>query len=130
MEQSELMNALVQAKRMGNLLSEVLDLSRQMAEAVDRDDHVSLQMLVAMRQEPISKLEQTDQTLQDQVDGMADPEQAARLAALLHGEAAGEADEQALASQVASNKRRLQQVIELDKALSRKTARDKSIYQP
>ena len=36
METSALMDAHVQAKRIYNLLNEVMDLSRQMAEAMDR----------------------------------------------------------------------------------------------
>ena len=52
MEASILLDAHVQAKRIYNLLNEVMDVSRQMAEAVDRDDQVAIQMLVSMREEP------------------------------------------------------------------------------
>ena len=41
MEQDDLMKALVQVKRIGNLLNEVLDISQQLAEALDRNDQVS-----------------------------------------------------------------------------------------
>ena len=58
MEQEHWMKALVQSKRMGNLLNEVLDLSRQIAQALDRNDQVAVEMLIAMRQEPITKLEE------------------------------------------------------------------------
>ena len=56
METSALMDAHVQAKRIYNLLNEVMDLSRQMAEAMDRDDQVAIRMLVSMREEPVRKL--------------------------------------------------------------------------
>ena len=42
MDQKAMMDALVQVKRMSNLLNEVQDLSQQLAEAIDRDDRVSL----------------------------------------------------------------------------------------
>ena len=41
-----------------NQLSEVMDLSRQLGEAMDRNDQVSLRMLISMRQEPILQLEE------------------------------------------------------------------------
>ena len=52
-----------------------------------------------------------------------------RLAELLNGEPAREEAEQALAAQVQMNRRLLQQVLELDKTLSLKVAREKSFYQ-
>lgn len=122
------MKALVQAKRFGNLLNEALDLSRQLAEAVDRDDTVAVQMLVAMRQEPIDKLMATEQALEDQITTIPDPDEAARLSALLEGGPAETAEEQLLADQVAANRRRLKQVLELDRVVNRKVTREKSIY--
>ena len=129
MEQDLWMKALVQAKRMGNLLNEVLDLSRQMAESMDRNDQVAVEMLLAMRQEPISKLEAAEQALQGQVESFSDPELAARMDALLKGGLPEAPHEQMLADQVAANLRRLKQVMELDKVLNRKMAREKSVYQ-
>lgn len=128
MEQKNLMDALVQAKRMGNLLDEVLDLSRQMAEAVDRNDEVVIQMLLAMRAEPIRKLKMTDQNLRNQRSGLP-KEDGQRLADLLNGTAQpGGAEETMLFNQAASNRRLYQQVMELDRILNKKIARDKSIY--
>lgn len=128
MTQDSLMKALVQAKRMNNLFNEVLDLSRQMAEAIDRSDPVSVEMLMAMRQEPIEKLEATEQAMWDLVGDISDPDQAARLDGLIRGAPAQSPEEQPLADQVAANRRRLNQVLELDKAVSWKLTRDKSIY--
>ena len=84
MEQDRLAKALVQSKRMGNLLNEVLDLSQQRAEALDRDDQVSVEMLIAMRQEPIGKLEEVKRALEEQAGGL-EPEEALRLSLLLNG---------------------------------------------
>lgn len=129
MEQKFLVDALVQAKRMGRLLNEVMDLSSQLAEAADRNDQVSVEMLVAMRQEPVEKLAEADQALRELVLSTQDGDVGAHLAGLLEGNPAESPEEQALAEQVASNRRRLKQVLDLDKALSQKLAREKSIYQ-
>ena len=127
MEQDRLAKALVQSKRMGNLLNEVLDLSQQMAEALDRDDQVAVEMLIAMRQEPIGKLEEVKRALEEQAGGL-EPEEALRLSLLLNGAEPEEPEEQALAVQDAVNSRRLKRVLELDRVLNPKVTRGKSIY--
>lgn len=131
MEEKHLLDALAQVKRMGGLLNETLDFSRQMAEAIDRNDQVAVEMLVNMRQEPIDKLEAAEEALQEQAEAMPTPEDAARLNGLLRG--AGEPPltlfEQMLTDQAAANRRRLQQILELDKRLNQRMAREKSVYQ-
>lgn len=122
------MDALVQMKRSANLLNEVQDLSQQMAQAIDRNDQVSVEMLVAMRQEPINKLEETDQALREQIYSLPDAADTARLAALLNGTIEPEQEERMLAEQMAANRRRLNQIIELDKRLNLRMAREKSVY--
>ena len=78
MEASILLDAHVQAKRIYNLLNEVMDVSRQMAEAVDRDDQVAFQMLVSMREEPVRKLQRARRALEEQRNAL-EPETAQRL---------------------------------------------------
>ena len=127
MDEAALMNALVQTKRIYGLLNEVMDISRQMAEAVDRDDQVAIQMLVSMREEPVRRLRQARLALREQRDALA-PEMSGRLSQLLNG---GEAETQAeapLVTQVAVNRRLLEQVLELDQVLNRKLTRGESIY--
>lgn len=70
-----------------------------------------------------------DQAFQNQRDALLYPADAQRLVALLNGAAAETEKERALADQVNANARLLKQVVELDKALSRKLAREKSIYE-
>lgn len=119
------MDAFVQVKRMGTLCDETLDLSRQMAEAMDRSDYVSLHMLVAMRQEPINKMQAADQALRQQLLELP-PEDSKRLAALLNGGEGGTKEEKAFAAQVASNSRMLKRVLELDGVLNRKINKETS----
>lgn len=127
MNDATLMNAHVQAKRIYSLLNEVMDLSRQMAEAVDRDDQVAIQMLVSMREEPVRRLRQARLALKEQRDALA-PEESAGLSRLLNGGAAETGAEQPLADQIAINRRLLEQVLELDKILNRKLTREDSVY--
>lgn len=127
MEASTLLDAQVQAKRIYNLLNEVMDVSRQMAEAVDRDDQVAIQMLVSMREEPVRKLRQARQALKEQRDAL-EPEAAQRLSQLLNGEEAETEAEAPLAAQIGANRRLLDQVLELDRVLNRKVTRKDSIY--
>lgn len=128
MEASALLDAHVQLKRAYTALNEALDLTRQIAEAADRNDEVSAQMLVSMRQDPTDKLAMAQQALAQQRQALPEND-GARLAALLKGAAAETPEETPLVSQIALNQRVLKQLVELDRAVSRKLAREKSIYQ-
>lgn len=127
MEQSELFDAQVHAKKIYNLLLEILDLSRQLAEAADRQDQVTVQLLLSMRQEAVNRLEAADQLLRALRDRLRAGD-GARLSQLLNGQPATAPAEQALAGQVADNKRLLQKVVQLDRQISLKIAGDDSVY--
>ena len=131
MEEKAVMDALVQMKRTGNLLNELTDLTQQLGQAIDRDDQVSIQMLVAMREEPLAKLQAADQALREQLEALPDREEAAQLAAVLNGGPVedGERTLKMLCDQVALNQRRLKQVMDLDRVLNQRMGREKSAYQ-
>ena len=126
MELSRLMEAQVQARRIYNALGEVESLSEQIAEALDRNDTVAVKVLLAMREEPILSAHHARDILRQMVESTDD---GGRLRALLNGGAAENAEENGLASQIAMNERLLRQIRELDRVLSQKIARDKSIYE-
>lgn len=128
MEASVLLKAQVNTKRIYLLLNEVLDLSSQLAQALDREDQVTIRMLISMRREPIDKLKQARSVLLEMKQALP-PEDAQRLAELLNGADAQEKEETELANQVRANQRLLKQVLELDKRLNQKLARENSIYQ-
>lgn len=128
METSILLKAQVNAKRIYLLLNEVLDLSVQLAQALDRDDQVTIRMLISMRREPIAKLEQARNVLLEQKAALP-PEDAQRLGELLNGGEAKSAEEIDLVNQMRANDKLLKQVLELDKRLNQKLTREKSIYQ-
>ncbi len=132
MEEKTVMDALVQMKRTGNLLNELLDLTRQLGESIDRNDQVSTQMLIAMREEPLGKLQAADKALREQMEALDDREEAGQLAAILNGGGAGDdagRTVEMLCDQVALNRRRLKQVTDLDRVLNQRIAREKSAYQ-
>lgn len=56
---------LVQLKKRYSLLIQIDDLTQQMSDALNRDDEVSFQMLLSMRQEPILYLKESDNILLD-----------------------------------------------------------------
>ena len=131
MEEKAVMDALVQMKRTGNLLNEVWDLTQQLGESIDRSDQVSIQMLIAMREEPLGKLQAADQAVREQLEAMPDKDAARQLAAMLNGGPPVRPDsraQQLLCEQVASNNRRLKQVMELDRMLNQRLGREKSAY--
>ncbi len=132
MDEKAIMDALVQMKRTGNLLNELWDLTQQLGQALDRSDQVSIQMLIAMREEPLGKLLAADQALRDQLEALPNREDAAALAAMLNGGPPADTAQRPqvmLCEQVGSNHRRLKQVRELDRVLNQRLGRENSAYQ-
>ena len=127
METPALLDAHVQLKRIYTALNEALDVTRQLAEAADRDDEVAARMLVSMRQEPTDRLAAAHQALEQQRQSLPAAD-AARLAAILKGGEAETEEEAPLAGQVGANQRILKQLVDLDRVVNRKLAREKSIY--
>ena len=126
MEQTKMLEAKVQVRRIYNALGEVADLSAQIAEALDRNDSVAVRVLLAMREEPIMAAHQARDILRQIVD---DADVEGRLRALLNGAAAENDEEAVLANQIAMNERLLKQVQDVDRVLSQKIAREKSVYE-
>ena len=128
MTASQLLDAQVQEKRRYALLSELFDLTKQLAEAVDRDDEIATRMLLSMREEPLEKMRQVEENLTRQRASLSE-EDGRRLAELLSGAQAQRQEENALSGQVGTNRRLLGQLVELDKRVNKKVTREKSVYQ-
>ena len=127
MEQTKILDAHVQVRRMYNLLVEVEDLTIQMAQSLDRNDSVSVQMLMTMREEPIRKMAQAREALLQQLEQLGQ-EDGLHLRAILNGGAASDPVEKRLADQVAMNNRLMERVKGLDCQVNRKITRNKSVY--
>ncbi|MEG1684066.1 MAG: hypothetical protein RR295_09550 [Oscillospiraceae bacterium] len=126
MQANILMDFLVLEKKLYGKLTEVTELTRQLAEAVDRQDPVSVRLLISMRQEPIYSLQEIQANLELSQIGLAD---AARIGALLEGEDAATEEEQPLADQVATNRHLLERLLTLDRQVSLKLGGEDSAYQ-
>lgn len=127
MTKSEWLDLTVLERKKYNLLSEVMDVSQQMGEALDRNDDVSVRMLVAMRQEPILRLEEIKQAGSARLESLS-PADRERARALREGAAPQGAEEETYCTQAGSTRRLLERVLELDQRLSRRLAGDNSFY--
>lgn len=125
---AQLLDAQVQEKRRYALLSELFDLTKQLAEAVDRNDEVTIQMLLSMREGPLAQMRQVEENLTRQRASLSE-EDGRRLEELLSGAQAQRQEENALSGQVGTNRRLLGQLVELDKRVNKKVTREKSVYQ-
>lgn len=127
MEEETLKNVLAQQRKAYHQLNSVLDLTQQLAEAVTRDDQVSMRMLLAMRREPIMQLGDIQSRTQALIQS-SPPDTAMRLDALYQGGAAETELEKPLCTQLEQNHRLLDRIIQLDKVVNRKLAGPKSFY--
>ncbi len=127
MENVALLESQIQLKKMYSLLAEVMDLTGQMAQAADRGDEVSLQMLIDMREEPIHKLQAVRAVLKEQRKGLP-PEEGQHLADLLNGAPSQLPEESAFVNQVLQVHQMWEKVIAFDRRLSCKMNGEDSIY--
>ena len=84
MSGNELMDLAVLERKKYNCLSEVLGLSQQLGEAMDRNDDVSVRMLVAMRQDPLLQLQELKRAVDTKRESLSQ-EDRDRLSALNQG---------------------------------------------
>ena len=110
-----------------NLLTEAMDLTRQLGEALDRNDDVSLRMLISMRQEPILQLEEVKKAAALRREGLS-PEELERVSALAAGASPREGEEGAYFEEAGRCRRLLERLLELDRRLSLRLAGENSFY--
>ena len=127
MNASDWLDLTVLERKKYNYLSETLDLTQQIGDALDRNDQVSLKMLVALRQEPILCLNELQHTIQTRRQDLP-PEDQERVTALLSGASPRTAEETSFQQQAASVSRLLNRVVELDKVINLRMAGENSFY--
>ena len=127
MTKSEWLDLTVLERRKYNHLSEVMDLSQQMGETLNRRDEVSLRILMAMRQDPIVALEELQRAIALRESALSQ-EDRARVAALRGGSPPEGPEESAYAAQSGSARRLLERILELDQRLNRRITGDSSFY--
>ena len=109
------------------LLNEVLDLSTQMLQGMERNDQVSVKILLSMRQDPILKLQEIENGIRSYLLLLPE-EDAIRAHELLRGAPSEESGEEALCAQTAQFRRLLENAIKLDKRLSLGLSGKSSFY--
>lgn len=127
MTKNDWLDLTVLERRKYNLLSEVMDLSRQLGDAMDRNDDVSIRLLLSMRQEPILQLEELKKTSLLKRESLT-PEERERVAAVIAGSSSPEEGAEACFEEAGRCRRLLERVIELDRRLNRRLAGKNSFY--
>lgn len=110
------LSLLVQIKKRYSALNETYDLTRQMGEALDRNDQTSFAMLLAMRQEPILRLQELDGNIRRVCEGYA-PDMRQRWEQLTQGASPLDESEAQLAEQLARNKRLIERLVPMDQRI-------------
>lgn len=119
------MKLLVQLRKRYTALSETYDLTVQMGEALDRNDSTSFSMLLAMRQEPVLRMQELDGNIRRIVEHDA-PDIRARWDALVEGNQPQDTDEQMVVKQMQQNKRVIDRLMPLDKRINQVLSERKS----
>ena len=128
LSKQELDAALAAERAMYRALSEVQDITRELLDAVDRQDQVSVRLFLSMRQEQINQLRDQKELLKKQCGGLP-KEEGDLLRQSLSGKKRGGVEGEALSLQVERNRALLERTLQADKALSRRLAGRESFYQ-
>lgn len=115
-------------RRKYNLLAEILEFSEQMGAAMDRSDESTFRGVLAMRQEPIEKLEVLKAQIAEKMATLTKTEQE-HLRKVLAGKTSSTKPEEALKLQAISTAEILEKVLVLDSRINKRIAGDDSVYQ-
>lgn len=118
--------AVLERKKYTSLL-EIQDVTRQLAESLDRNDQVSVRMLIAMRQDPLLQLEEVDRGGKVRLAALTE-EDRRRASFLREGGEPGSSGETTFAEQAGRTRRLLEEVVELDRRVSLRMAGEHSFY--
>ena len=128
LSKQELDAALAAERAMYRALSEVQDITRELLDAVDRQDQVSVRLFLSMRQEQINQLRDQKELLKKQCGGRP-KEEGDLLRQILSGKKPAGVEGEALSLQVERNRALLERTLQADKALSGRLAGRESFYQ-
>ena len=108
-----------------NYLVELQDLTGQLAENLDRNDQVSVRMLVAMRQDPVRLLAEVDNSGKIRLAALSE-EDRRRAGELLKEGQPRDDGERIFLEQAQKTRRLLEQVVAMDRRVSMKMAGENS----
>ena len=115
-------------KQMYLALSEVLETTESMLDAVERQDQVSVHMYLNLRQEQVNQLRSYKELLQKQCR-MLPKAEGDQLRQVLAGAPPGEPEGEDLCQQVRRNRNLLERTIQADQRLSRRLGGKHSFYE-
>ena len=122
------LDTLCRKKRVQMLrLREVSDLTRQMAQAVDRQDETSVTLLLNMREDPVRQLAALDRSVGESIQELPEAD-AVRARELMEGSPARTEEERGLCEQVEQYRRLLASVLDLDRRVSLRMGGGQSFY--
>lgn len=129
MNASDWMDLTVLERKKYNYLTEVLDLSQQIGTALDRNDSVSLKILLSLRQEPILALDELRQSIDLRRNALPSTDQA-RVTSILSGATPSSQEETLFFKHASMARRELDRVLELDRRINLRMAGKNSFYKP
>jgi len=109
-------------------LNETIDITRELAEAVDREDQVSVQMLLSNRQMPLLELQELNAAVDLKRCDLSGEDEESFDWLIVGGGEPETPEEKEVADQLALNRRVLTQLAELDQRVNEKLCREKSLY--
>ena len=113
---AQIQQLLTQLRRRYTALSETLELTVQLGEALDRGDRTSFGLLLTMRQETILRLQDSDQAMHTLCASLSNDIQQ-KWQALLDGGLPNDEEEQLLARQIAQNRQLLDRLLPLNQQI-------------
>lgn len=127
MTKSDWLDLTVLERQKYNHLSELMDLTRQLGEAMDRGDEMSVRILISMRNDPLVGLEELKKATRLRTEALSGEERA-RVVELNGGASPEDENETLYVSQAGSARRLWERVVELDQRLNRRMAGEDSFY--
>lgn len=127
MSEQDLRGLLELEKKFYRKLSELAALTQDLADAVDRQDQVSLGLMLSLREKAILELQEVRSYI-DLLRYDFDAQYLPRFEALLQGEDATSPFEQPVVEVIAANNRLLQQIVLQDKTVNQRLCGDRSVY--
>lgn len=128
MNQQSVMEALGLERKRNEALLEAQELTDELAQALQRQDQVSVQMFLSMRQAPINRLRELQALRRKQLAALPEGE-LSEMEKLLSGAAPGQtATEQSLVRLAGQNRHILERVLQEDRRLSTRLGGKKSYY--
>lgn len=129
MDENIIAAALATERKRYTTLTEVMELTKELGDAFQRQDQVSVRLFLSMRQEPINQLREYRAIQRKRCAALPD-EEGEVLWKVLTGQGSGDGSEQlqALEKLVGQNRNLLDRVQEADRQVSMKLGGKKSYY--